>query len=174
MAIILQTRTSACKGSHLQSSLTISPCSCSKEPENYFVRWHHRTTLVSTRLRLHAFLLRLRSYHSLVAFKWRGFVAGNLPSYLVSLFGPGWFISCYLMQAEKQNLDCENVLGIGPRATPDKRPLTWLVSWRLRKPEVISFLFIWGNCRLFWENDEQLEKIVVVCAFFYGCVAKKT
>ena len=48
---------------------------------------------------------------------------------------------------------------LGTRATPDKRPLTWLVSWRLRKPEVIP--------RILWAMISVCETFIIRCVCFY-------
>ena len=42
---------------------------------------------------------------------------------------------------------------LGTRATPDKRLLTWLVSWRLRKPEVIP--------RMLWAMISVYETFII-------------
>ena len=48
---------------------------------------------------------------------------------------------------------------LGTRAAPDKRPLTWLVSWRLRKPEVIP--------RILWAMISVCETFIIRCVCFY-------
>jgi len=48
---------------------------------------------------------------------------------------------------------------LGTRATPDKRPLTWLVSYRLRKLEV--FL------RKLWAITSVCETSIIRCVCFY-------